>query len=749
MFDRIHSYLAPDTGTELPSLPDAEPSQTSEPSTTESVSPGKHSRSRWVPLLCLLPAVALIGGTGYYLTRPSTETTATNAVSHAITTGASSDGVLTEAETFVIPGTPASQTVALRGRLQAAGQVIGQAPVSGQVARVLVSPGRQVNVGDRIIELSTGPTTRPASGAERQQTAAEAAQVAAVQRQKALETKMKNAQARFREAQLRVDAANRRLAESRELLARIRRGETVSLPGATPRREKKSAKSPRSTSSAQRDATAERQNAMQAALAAQRTAEQAQTKAKNGFYAASAAENQARLAKTKLDEAQTTTRQVQHKFAANEAKASDVDAARADQAEAEANWKEATAKSTQARQEANRLQIAADKADEESQQAAQRAAQALQKLQVFAKNEAPVETPAAETSTQTATLEAVARRIRSAITESEAAAKTAARLKVEADSYTRQVASTQQRLEATAKSLAEAQQKVLDTTIQANLEQVRAPASGTVLSIANVAQEVSRGEALVTIGHPERMEVTFQDTTGLWRHLKKGMLLQAGILRPATSPETATNTVGAPPSATKVPGTAVPTATPTAPQSTLMPGVKAGETVQMVQIRLNEIEPPPVPRPARRSAEGKKPTAAPTQPATLQGVVILNSNKTDRTSSFRARPGMGVLCWLPKPGQGSGITIPADAIALDEKGQARVAVLVPDSDEEAGKKPTDSSPEQAQRVEWRAVHLGAAEGEQRRVTAGLLPGERIARGAVSLQRWARTTNKNTIELVTS
>ena len=90
-----------------------------------------------------------------------------------------------------------------------------------------------VDVNDRVLELSTGPTSRPATGAEREQNSAESAQIAAVHQQEDLNKRMDTARAQLNEAQIRVAAARHRLLLARQLVLKVQNGETVHLP-ATP-----------------------------------------------------------------------------------------------------------------------------------------------------------------------------------------------------------------------------------------------------------------------------------------------------------------------------------------------------------------------------------------------------------------------------------------------------------------------------------------------------------------------------------
>lgn len=711
-----------------------------------------------------------------------------------------SEQMLPLSQTMIVTSTKTSGSVLLRGTIEASGRtVVGQAPVGGQVSRVWVRNGQRVDVGERILEISSGSSTRAAPAAERGQSAAEAAQIAAVTRQQQLEAKMRDAQAQFREAELRVEAANRKVTEARALVARLQRGEAVPLPedeDSPSNRDEQSASASsrpmrparregavrraaggRTDNAAQTKVAAERKRAIQEVLEAQRAAESLQSKAKNAFYAASAAENLTRLKKAKVESAQAEARKTQEKFDAGQADATAIEAARTALAEAESDAAEASTKATAAREEAGRLQAQAAEAKVQSDKATQRAAQALQKLQLFAnapdsaETSADAVTPEATVAPTIAPTNSPLRRdnsrkflspetavslVRAAIRESDAAAKAATRLKEQAENYSRQVNSTKNRLESSSQQLAQAQQKVLDSTIPANLSSVRSPASGVVTSIAGVAQEVSSGEGIVSISRSNRMEVVFRDMTGIWRHLRKGMSLPAAVLL------------------NKVPGSAARSSRiKTGVALTQYPAFQGLPSVAMT-ILLRDIEQPSN---AGQSTLGAG--AKPSQPVTVRGVI--DHAGIARVPGARLRAGQSVLCSVAKPGTRETILVPAEAIVSGADGQPMIAVLTPLPVDERATANTstanisitspagESAPKssalataesgaspsvaantigRSYAIKWRRVVVGTGDGIQQEVRSGLKSGERIALPAASLHQTEALQRSGSVLILT-
>ncbi|MDF2439780.1 MAG: hypothetical protein JWN98_764, partial [Abditibacteriota bacterium] len=658
--------------------------------------------------------------------------------------------VLPISQTMIVKSTKTSGSVLLRGTIQPAGQVVGEAPVGGQVSRVWVRRGQRVEVGERILEISSGGSTRPAPAAERGQSAAEAAQIAAVNRQQQLERRMRDAQAQFHEAELRVEAAKRNVGQARALVARLQRGEMVPLPGVAsnsaerasssarearrPGRERPTTKRSSTTeagNTAETKLAAERRDAMQEALEAQRTMESLQTKSRNAFYAASSAEKQARLKKDKVESAQAEARKVQEKFDNGQADAAALEAARRTLNEHESEAAEAASKTSAAREAATRLQAQANDAKLLSDKAGQRAAQALQKIQLFANSPGASATQINEPTPEDTTApsnesashregarkylspEAAVRLVRAAIRESDEAVKAAAQLKSEAENYSRQVSSTKSRLESSAQELAQAQQRVLDSTIQANLSSVRAPASGIVTSIASVAQEVSSGEGIVSISRSTRMEVVFHDTTGIWRHLHQGMQLPAAVLL-----SKATSNAPAPNAGARASRAGI--------QASLTQYSDfQGSHSMAATIRLRDIE-----KPVNPDQSTSVDRTRPMKPVEVRGVIARDD--AGRRAGERLRAGQSVVCSVAKPGTRETIMVPANAIVSTSDGRRMIAVLTPVAVDASLAQPQTAAPASSSGVpasvpneakkmdgnysiQWRPVVVGQGDGIQQEI----------------------------------
>ncbi|MBV9469331.1 MAG: hypothetical protein JOZ57_08800, partial [Abitibacteriaceae bacterium] len=444
-------------------------------------------------------------------------------------------GVLPSSQTMIVKAKTGSGYGLLKAELQPTSQVTGQAPLSGQIARVLVRPGQFVDVNDRVLELSTGPTSRRASPVEKVQNSAEAAQVAAVHQQEDLNKKMERAKARLYEAQLRVAAARRRLAQARQMVLTLQNGGEVHLPADASHKPKSSegntatrpsARQHKATHEATHNAVddpklaAQRlalRDAQHDADKAQRAAAQATSKANAARVAAEAGDQKVRLKQSQLDQATAASDKVQDSFESGEAKGSDVATARAAVSNAKAALSEAAAKAADAHQEAEKQQTLAEKLQDEAKHFSSRVALASQKMKLLAKAEPTREAPTATEAPAAANdapddnksghdsssggksdAAAVAQFVRDAQAESEAAVQNANHIKSEIDDYDNKVHSTTARLDSTSKELEVAQQTVVENNIKQNLSSVRAPASGVVLSVAEIARDVEPGEAIVT-----------------------------------------------------------------------------------------------------------------------------------------------------------------------------------------------------------------------------------------------------------
>jgi len=271
--------------------------------------------------------------------------------------------------------------------------------------------------------------------------------------------------------------------------------------------------------------------------------------------------------------------------------------------------------------------------------------------------------------------------VRNAIAESDEAAVQARRLKARVDAYQQQVQETRQRLDSSGKNLENAQQRVLDETIQHNLSSVRAPASGTVRAIAEMAQEVSSGDAIIEIGRSGGWQVQLSDSSDAWRALKPGTDLQAV----AQSPD----------------------------------GQWKGTPLL---VRVREIEAP-------RKTEGAAPRGAGAAATIFASVLPAPGGRAPRA-------GMAIRCSLIEPGSRRAIVVPSSAVTATRAGTATVAVLMPsNADETETVQVPDENLQGERRIEWRTVKLGAGNGVQQEIVSGLQSGERIALQPAALRAY--------------
>ena len=718
-------------------------------------------QSRQYPEILLAGAfvAVLCGGAGlqYWLHRNDAPPVVAP-ITRTMTPAVKEAQLVSAADTLLIKANAGATYSILRGTMRAAGTVTGQAPMSGQVSRVMFKVGQNVQVGDRILTLTGGPIAAAPRGVERQQDRAEAAQVAAVKGQQSVANQISGAQASYNEAKLRVEAAEKRLGAARAVLSRLRNGEQIPLPasahnnsqmgaksGARKRARRKSASKVTVSADPQRAAAQrERDAAIAAGVKAQKVADAATAAAKAAFGAAASTDDVVRTKRARVESARAALREVENQFAAGKNKASDVDTARGELASAQAEADDALDKTKNARETSNRLEREAESARKVSGQAADRAAAALQKLQLFAATPGATansqDTPAPIATTEATpasgsrlmTARDAVDLVRAAIEESETAARNARKWKLQIDSYGDKVKKTSQRIEDSSEQLMKAQQRVMDVTIERNLSVVRAPATGVIQSIANVADNVESGAPLVKIGSGRGMEVVFSDTSGLWRRLKPGMTLTAI----ARSPQKATPTAEKIATATK---TSAPTPLPVPveiPVVLKVNDINAPEAKVETKTRKSD---------ARKSDDKKSPDKA--EPALIRADIELAPG-----TKARLKNGMGVLCSLPTANAQSAIRIPAPAIWRDGN-QAMVAVLEPVAPPITPvTQISDPIAPNAQinaamfRVQWRPVALIAQSagqsGAQRAVLSGLQPGDRILRRAADWRQWSQVNGEN-------
>ena len=650
------------------------------------------TRSRWTPLCAILPPLLLLGlGMALgHAPQPSQDTPTAPEEQAAVPLA---DGFVPQAETMVVTPRQAAGYSVLRGRLKPVVNAVGESPLSAQVARVAVRPGQQVRYGDAILDLSTSITTRSSRRAESSEKVAEANQVAAARKQELLQAKMREAQERLIKARARVAAAQERIASVRAMVLNLRRGGPATEdaaprnpPAPAVKRPAPAANAGMSEKEQARLATL-RRDALREAQKAQRAADQAASQAVAARRGADSAVKTLDIKKQNARVASETVAKTQTLFDEGKAKGSDVESARAAAEDADAEVKESITKSATALQEAQQLERVAADARSQAQKATNRATQSLQQLQVFARSTPDESTASASTEAQAerdvaakpVSVADAQRLARAAVAESETAIKSAEDIEREISGYRRQVNSTRQRLEHTSSNLENAQHQVLDTNIRQGLSSVRAPASGTILWVADVADQVARGEAIVAVVQPGVWQVRLADSSGVWKSLKPGMQLPALVQRRAA-------------------GLAQPASLPAAAPLSGTP----------TQARLDAIIPP----------------AHPNAPALLR-VVVANAERA-RGDAGRFRSGMVLLCSVSRPGSRTTISIPEAATLTDANGNRRVAVLTPVRPEELPQSEIDNPVANLHRIEWRQVGVGNGDGIQREIVSGLFPGERIA-----------------------
>lgn len=183
---------------------------TSSPSVTGSPSWRMSALRASVPAFLLMALCTGLRG----MSLPQALAPAQQAGIQEIGSGVLSNGVLPPSQTLLVSAHQSSGTALLRARLQPSVDVVGRAPLSGQISRVMVDAGELVQVNDRILQISSGADARPPAPAERAQARAEQAQVAAAEAQEALQLRLQRAQKRLLAAQDRVERARIRVEEA-------------------------------------------------------------------------------------------------------------------------------------------------------------------------------------------------------------------------------------------------------------------------------------------------------------------------------------------------------------------------------------------------------------------------------------------------------------------------------------------------------------------------------------------------------
>lgn len=667
---------------------------------TAAVSP----RRRWlgVPVIhsgvfwATTPALAL-----FALTILSSQTPLPTPLSTVGNLGAASGRNVISAREWVVP---ASQTVlvssqgagdyiVLRGRLEPAGGEKIAATTSGEVAQALVQPGQYVKAGQKIVLLTTGvaPPVTTASPLDQWQKQAESAQIAAAKQQEKLESRMAAAHEELERAKKRVAVAQQRVAQARELIAKLRKGEEVSHSAATPR--------PTATAAPRRVTASARSEAKQAAL---RESQKLQDEAVRAEQQAQAAQKAARKAQDQVDAKQQKLQAAMAGVKAAEKEQNPGNAANGGEApEAKTNTgndADAVKAVTEARQalaaansnaavmqrEAARQQARAREARNKANDAARRATQDLQLFEEQEQAQKPATAEPVRNSTGKITIADAAHIARAAMKESEDAIADAERIRRKVESYSRPVQTTRKQLESATQNLEAAQRRIWENVPQMRTTQTAITASrdGVVTWVVSDKTVVKPGEALVTVGRPEHLQVVITDKSGIWRTLKPNMQVLALVQRqgkpvPAGGPQTRDN--------------------------------GAGEGINIPSMaRVLAIAPP-----ATKGGAARVRLAVHNPPQQ-------SSNNRNGLSQRAFAPGMPVFFSVSKPSRNTALYIPTAAVRRAEGGKTYVAVLSPLQNQQR-----DRLADQC-RVEWREVLLAPGDGQYNRVKSGLEIGERVA-----------------------
>ncbi len=489
----------------------------------------------------------------------------------------------------------------LRGEFHLTTDVMGRAPVSGEVARQLVNVGAHVEAGDRVLEVSTGAVSRPVPVAEVRQNRAEREQVTAVRSQSALSGQLLGAQNQLAAAQERVARAQERVTSTRALVKRLLAGEQIPATG-----EFASSKPPR-----ERRRKRLRRIVTPEPSREQGRAEEALSSAKSGLDAAQSERNDARKtvagAQKKAEASKAALERAEADFKAEKTTADVLQNARSDADDAASALKTA-----QARADVTDKTLSSRQSKVESAQTL-----AQKSRDVVKRDPAPKEAPDpvdAEPQTQQRYLSAdqAGAMVASAVRESQSATRTAERLRARVDDYQHQVSSTSEQREEATQDLQVAQQQVLDTAPRAIYTVARAPRSGTITWVSRLAREVASGQSVFGISQGHSGFLRFEDKGSAWKSLKVGQTLNAapdaeapnaeapnaaelGATKPgATSTGTASqvattaNAVARP----KVTATSSPAPLSATPPSPTITAIPTGANTPVFSVRLTRITAP-------------------------------------------------------------------------------------------------------------------------------------------------------------
>jgi hypothetical protein len=655
------------------------------------------------PALALFALVALTSNT------PLPKPIGNTPVSHSGITSTSA-WVVPASDTILVTRQSAGKYSVLRGRLEASKGDTITSKASGVVAQVSVQPGQSVNAGQQLAVLTTGiapseSRTQVPSVAENLQSRAEAAQIAAAQQQEKLESRMNAANDELQRAKERVATAQRRVADARELISRLKNGEQISAdetpdapPASTPRRETNKAARAAALRESQKlqdeaeAAEAAAKAAQQVARDADVAAEAKQRKLKSVLAAKSQAANTNAAGSTpKADGADNSADSKAVKERSSDDATNSVAVASAREIAASA-----TAHALDLKREAARRQTRAAQARSKANDAVRRA---MQDLQVFDGASGVAPAPKARTaknSGEKMTVAQAARIAQAAMKESDAAIKNAERIQKKVESYGRPVATTRRKFDSAAKQLEAAQQRMWDQmpTMQTRPTPVNSPRSGIVTWVAAPSTVVHGGDAIASVGRPDRLEVVVEDKSGAWKTLKPDMRVLA-LVQPQTTADK--SAAGSTPGARRA-----------APQpiADLARGDKSDAKIPTLA-RVLFVAPP----------------SAPGQAARIRIAVHnppLNGNNAGGALPRAFAPGMKVFFSIAQQSKQTAIRIPTAAVRRGENGKTFVAVLAPINNAGQDRLANEC------RVEWREVLLAPGDGISNQVKMGLKEGERLA-----------------------
>jgi hypothetical protein len=622
--------------------------------------------------------------------------------------------IVPASDTILVTRQSAGKYSVLRGQLEAAKGDAVVAPAGGVVSQVLVQRGQSVRAGQQIAVLTTGVApaerrTQVPSVAENLQSRAEAAQIAAAKQQEKLESRMNAANAELQRAKERVVVAQERVAEARRLIARLRSGEQVSVeesPAApsrsTPRRETGKAahaaalRESQKLQSAAEAAEAAAKTAAQSARDAEAAADAKQQKLKSVLAAKTAS------AKTKpaaAGEAGSTPGSGGADNSADEKASGGSNSAAV--ASAREIAESASAHALDLKREAVRLQTRATQARSKANDAARRVTQDLQVFDGAPENASAPQRKARATQSggKNLTVAQAARIAKAAMQESDAAIKNAERIQKKVESYGRPVASTRRQFDQAAQQLEAAQQRMWDSApiMQTRPTPVAAPRDGVVTWVAAPTTVLHSGEAVASVGRPDRLEVVVEDKSGAWKTLKPDMRVLALVQRKPESEAANAGDAGSTP--------AVRRASPR-PVAALTRGGEGDANIPTLA-RVLFVAPP----------------AAPGQAARVR-IAVHNppesGNNANGLSPRAFAPGMKVFFSIAQQSKQTAIRIPTAAVRRGENGKTFVAVLAPVENAAQDRLANEC------RVEWREVLLAPGDGISNRVKMGLREGERLA-----------------------